>query len=286
MATAIDLRALEADLRRAVSGEVRFDATSRALYSTDASLYCIPPVGVVLPRSAEDVAAVVNLCAAAGVAVLPRGGGTSLAGQTVNNAVVMDFSKHMRGVLEVNREQRWARVQPGIPLDELNNHLRPAGLHYTPDPTTSSRATVGGTIGNNSCGAHSVLYGKTVDHIREVSVVLADGQPAHFRPLSGSEMETRLAHPGLEGAIYTSALAIAHENAVEIDRRFPKIRRRVSGYNLDTVLTGPPTNLAKLIVGSEGTLAVVTEAKVNLEPLPKARGLAILHFNSIVEAME
>ena len=280
------LLSLEADLRRAVSGEVRFDATSKALYSTDASLYRIPPIGLVLPRSAEDVVAVVSLCAQAGVAVLPRGGGTSLAGQTVNHAVVMDFSKYMRGVLEVNQEQRWARVQPGIPLDELNNHLRPAGLHYTPDPTTSSRATVGGTIGNNSCGAHSVRYGKTVDHVKEVSVVLANGQTAHFRPLSGSELETRLAHPGLEGSVYTSVLSIAHENAVEIDRRFPKIRRRVSGYNLDTVLTGPPTNLAKLIVGSEGTLAVVTEAKVNLEPLPKVRGLAILHFNSIVEAME
>ncbi|MBI2171260.1 MAG: FAD-binding protein [Chloroflexi bacterium] len=284
--TVPDLLSLEADLRRTLSGEVRFDPYSKALYSTDASLYRIPPVGVVLPRSAGDVAAVVSLCAQAGVAVLPRGGGTSLAGQTVNHAVVMDFSKYMRGVLEVNQEQRWVRAQPGIPLDELNHHLRPTGLHYTPDPTTSSRATVGGTIGNNSCGAHSVLYGKTVDHVKEVSVVLSNGQAAHFRPLSGPELESSLAQDTLEGAIYRDALRIARDNAAEIDRRFPKIRRRVSGYNLDTVLTGPPTNLAKLIVGSEGTLAVVTEAVLNLEPLPKVRGLAILHFNSIVEAME
>ncbi len=278
--------ALEADLRRRVRGEVRFDQMARALYSTDASIYQMLPVAVVAPQDADDVQAVVALCAQAGVPVLSRGGGTSLAGQTVNHAVVMDYTRHMRGVLEVNAAERWARVQPGIPLDELNHHLRATGLHYTPDPTTSSRATVGGTIGNNSCGAHSVRYGKTVEHIKEVGVVLSNGQTARFQPLSGSEVEGKLAGGGLEGGVYRDVLRIAADNAAELDRRFPKIRRRVSGYNLDTFTSGAPTNMAKLVVGSEGTLVAVTEAKVNLEPLPKTRGLAILHFRSLVEAAE
>ena len=170
--------ALEAELRRRVQGEVRFDAYSKAMYSTDASIYRMDPVGVVIPRNADDAAAVVEICHRSGTAALPRGGGTGLAGQTVNHAVVMDFSKYMHGVVEVNAEERWARAQPGITLDELNHHLRPHRLHFPPDPTTSNRATVGGAIGNNSCGSHSVLYGKTSDHVKEVSVALSDGTPA------------------------------------------------------------------------------------------------------------
>ena len=177
--------ALQAELRRRVQGEVRFDAYSKAMYSTDASIYRMEPVGVVIPRDADDAAAVVEICHRSGTAVLPRGGGTGLAGQTVNHAVVMDFSKYIRGVVEVNAEERWVRAQPGITLDELNHHLRPHRLHFPPDPTTSNRATVGGAIGNNSCGAHSVLYGKTSDHVKEVNVVLSDGTPAILGPLTG-----------------------------------------------------------------------------------------------------
>ncbi len=281
-----DTRTLESDLRRRVSGEVRFDPYARAMYSTDASIYRIEPVGVVTPRDADDVAAVIATCAEAGVAVLSRGGGTSLAGQTVNHAVVMDFTKYMRGVLEVNQEERWARVQPGIPLAELNAHLRPHGLHFTPDPTTASRATVGGAIGNNSCGAHSVVYGKTSDHVKELSVVLSDGRSTLFQPLDSATLKARQAQSDLEGRIYNGVPRIAAEQRQEIERRYPKIMRRVSGYNLDSVLADGPLNLAKLVVGSEGTLVAVTEAKVNLEPLPRMRGLAILHFHDLFEAME
>ena len=284
--TIADTRALEADLRRQVKGEVRFDPYSRVMYSTDASIYQMEPLGVVIPRDAEDVAAIVATCAQAGVAVLPRGGGTSLAGQTVNRAVVLDFSKYMHRVLEVNPEERWVRTQPGIPLDELNHHLRPHGLHYTPDPATSNRATVGGGVGNNSCGSHSVVYGKTSDHVKELSVVLADGTATHLLPLDGSHLETKLSQNDLEGRIYQEARRIAREQREEIDRRYPRIMRRVSGYNLDLMVGDGPVDLTRLVVGSEGTLCTVTEAKLNLEPIPKMRALAILHFHGLIEAME
>ena len=284
--TIADTRALEADLRRHVKGEVRFDAYSRVMYSTDASIYQMEPLGVVIPRDAEDVATVVATCAQVGVAVLPRGGGTSLAGQTVNRAVVLDFSKYMHQVLEVNPEERWVRTQPGIPLDELNHHLRPHGLHYTPDPATSNRATVGGGVGNNSCGSHSVVYGKTSDHVKELSVVLADGAAAHFRPLDGSDLEAKIAQSDLEGRIYREVARIAGEQREEIDRRYPRIMRRVSGYNLDLMVGDGPVDLTRLVVGSEGTLCTVTEAKLSLEPIPKLRALAVLHFHGLIEAME
>src|SRR3990170_3569891 len=150
-------------LRKRVSGEVRFDAVSRVLYSTDASIYQMEPVGVVIPRSVDDVLAVVELARDTGVPVLPRGGGTGLAGQTVNHAIVVEFSKYLNQVLEVNREEHWARVQPGIVLEQLNKHVAGHGLQYAPDPTTANRARVGGGVGNNTCGAHSVIYGKTLD---------------------------------------------------------------------------------------------------------------------------
>ena len=281
-----DTRALQSELRRHIRGEVRFDPYSRAMYSTDASIYQMEPVGVVVPHDADDVAAVISTCAEAGVPVLPRGGGTSLAGQTVNHAVVLDFTKYMHRVLEVNPEERWVKAQPGITLDELNHHLRPYGLHFTPDPTTSSRATVGGAIGNNSCGSHSVLYGKTSDHVKELSVVLSDGHATTFQPITRTDLEAKLALGGLEGRIYATIGRIAEQQRDEIARRYPKIMRRVSGYNLDLMLEDRPFDLTKMAVGSEGTLVTVTEAKLNLEPLPKMRGLAVLHFHGLIEAME
>ena len=283
---ATDTRTLEAELRRRISGEVRFDPYSRAMYSTDASIYQMEPVGVVIPRNADDVVAVVATCAEAGVAVLPRGAGTSLAGQAVNHAVVLDFSKYMHGVLEVNPEERWVRTQPGITLDELNLHLRPHGLFFPPDPATSSRATVGGGIGNNSCGSHSVVYGKTSDHVKELDVVLSDGHPTMFQPFSGTALEAKLVQESLEGRIYRDIKRIAQEQRDEIARRYPRVMRRVCGYNLDMMLEDGPTNLTKMVVGSEGTLVTVTEAKLNLEPLPKMRAMAVLHFRGLVEAME
>ena len=278
------------ELTRRVDGEVRFDPYSRLLYSTDASIYQMEPIGVVIPRTTDDVQAVVEFAAGEGIPVLPRSGGTSLAGQTVNHAIVLDFSKYLNNVLEVNAEESWARVQPGIILEQLTKQVANHGLQYAPDPTTANRACVGGGIGNNTCGAHSVIYGKTLDHINELDVILSDGSRAHFAPLTASELESRLSAGGLEGDIYRGVMRIAAEQQEEIDRTYAKIQRRVSGYNLDEFvpqagLTGP-VNLARMVVGSEGTLCVVTEAKVNLVARPTMTSLSVLHFRSVFDASE
>ena len=277
---------LEEELKRRVSGEVRFDPFSRVLYSTDASIYQIEPVGVVIPKDADDVAAVVETARDSGVPLLPRAGGTSLAGQTVNHAIVIDFSKYLRQVLEVNQEEQWARVQPGIVLDQLNRHLAPYDLQYAPDPTTANRACVGGGIGNNTCGAHSVIYGKTLDHVLEVDTVLADGARAHFQPLDTHNLEAKLSGSGLESDIYRGVRRLARDNLAEIEAQYPKIMRRVSGYNVDEFVDDSHFNLARMVVGSEGTLCVVTEAKLNLVPRPTMTSLSVLHFDDIVRASE
>ena len=277
---------IENRLKRRVSGEVRFDPFSRVLYSTDASIYQMEPVGVVIPRNVEDVLAVIEVANETGVPVLPRAGGTSLAGQTVNHAIVTDFSKYLNQIIEVNKEEQWARVQPGIVLDDLNRQLLPYGLMYAPDPTTSSRACVGGGVGNNTCGAHSVIYGKTLDHIKELDVVLSDGTQTHFQPLEARELEAKLSGAGLESDIYRGVRRLAQENAAEIEARYPNIMRRVSGYNLDEFLTDSPFNMTKMIVGSEGTLCVVTEVKINLVPRPTMTALSVVHFQDIFGAAE
>ena len=280
---------LAQELQKRVSGEVRFDPFSRVLYSTDASIYQMEPVGVVIPRSVEDVLAVVEVARDSGVPVLPRAGGTSLAGQTVNHAIVIDFSKNLNQVLEVNPGEHWARVQPGIVLDQLNRELAVHNLQYAPDPTTANRACIGGGIGNNSCGAHSVIYGKTLDHVQELQVVLADASLAHFRPLTNQELEAKLSGTGLESNIYRGVRQFAGPDGLgvaEIQARYPKIMRRVSGYNLDEFLTDDSFNMSRMVVGSEGTLCVMTEAKVNLVARPTMTGLSVLHFVDIVRAAE
>jgi FAD/FMN-containing dehydrogenase/Fe-S oxidoreductase len=277
---------LAQELRQRVSGEVRFDPFSRVLYSTDASIYQMEPVGVVIPRSVEDVLGVMEVARDNRVPVLPRTGGTSLAGQTVNHAIVIDFSKYLNQLLEVNQEEHWARVQPGIVLDQLNRQLAPYGLQYAPDPTTASRACVGGGIGNNTCGAHSVIYGKTLDHVKELDVVLSDASQAHFRQLEAPELEAKLSGAGLESDIYRGIGRIAREHLAEITARYPKIMRRVSGYNLDEFLNNGPLNLSRMVVGSEGTLCVVTEAKINLVSRPVMTALSVLHFSDIFQASE
>ncbi|MCL0029328.1 FAD-binding oxidoreductase, partial [Dehalococcoidia bacterium] len=274
------------ELRAQILGEVRFDEMSRALYSTDASIYQIQPLGVVIPRTTEDVISVMEAAGRHGVPVLPRGGGTSLAGQTVGQAIVVDFSKYMRETLEVNTEERWARVQPGIVLDVLNDSLKPHGLMFAPDPSTSNRGNVGGALGNNSCGAHSIVWGKTVDNVIEMDVVLADGQPARFSQLDGSGLEAKMRMVGLEGDIYRELFAIGEANRAEILKRYPKIQRRVSGYNLDEFIRGKDFDMARFVVGSEGTLVNITEAKLRLVPTPKFKGLGVVHFSELIESME
>ena len=244
------------------------------LYATDASIYEMEPIAVVFPRSAADIQHVMRVAAKHRVPVLPRGGGTSLSGQTVNHAIVLDFTKHLAGVLEINVEERWARVQPGVVLSELNKALRPHGLQYPIDPSTANRATIGGGIGNNSCGAHSAIYGKTVDNVIALEVVLADGDLATLREWDAAGVAERVAGGALEGAIYRGVRELAERHRAEVEARFPKTLRRVSGYNLDEVGSDGPLNLAKLIVGSEGTLATVSEATVRIVPIPAAKVVA------------
>ena len=281
-----DTAALQRELQQRIAGDVRFDDFSRVLYSTDASIYQMKPIGVVIPRNADDVQATIEVAAKHGVPILPRCGGTSLAGQGVNTGLVLDFSKHMNQVLEVNSEEGWARVQPGIVLDHLNRQLYQHGYHYAPDPTTSNRACVGGGIGNNTCGSHSVIYGKTVDHIMEVQTVLSDGSRAHFGRIDASELEGKLSGDTLESRIYRGVTEISQANRDEIEARYPKVIRRVSGYNLEDFFGDGPVNMARMVVGSEGTLCAVTEAKINLVPRPVTRGLAVVHFQDLVRACE
>jgi FAD/FMN-containing dehydrogenase/Fe-S oxidoreductase len=277
---------LRRDLQSQTTGEVRFDEISRALYSTDASVYQIKPQGVVLPRSRDDLIRIVRLCAEHGCSMTMRGGGTSQAGQAIGPGLIVDTSKHLNRVLELNVAQRWARVEPGIVLDELNARLKIHGLRFAPDISTASRATVGGMMANNSSGARSVLYGKTIDHVLEQEVVLSDGTVTQFRPLSRGELDGKCAGEGLEAVCYQVVRRLAREHAEEIDRRFPKVLRRVGGYNLDEFVSPDrPFNLSKLMVGSEGTLGVVLESKINLVPLPAAKAVLAIQFGDLLEAL-
>jgi len=277
---------LRRELAGEIEGDVRFDAVSRALYATDASVYQIEPAGVVIVRSREDVVRTVRAAGKHGCSITARGGGTSQAGQAIGHGLQLDTSKYFNRVLEVNAAERWARVEPGVVLDVLNAQLKPHGLRFAPDVSTASRATIGGMIANNSSGARSVIYGKTIDHVIDLHVVLADGSVAHFRSLDRARLDSASAADGLEGSCYRTVRRLAAECAAEIDRRFPKVLRRVGGYNLDAFVDpAAPFNLAKLMVGSEGTLGVIVEARINLVPLPKAKAVLTIEFEQLLDAL-
>ena len=277
---------LRRDLETSLEGEVRFDAVTRALYSTDASVYQIEPTGVVIVRSREDVVRTIQIAGRHGVPITARGGGTSQAGQAIGAGLQLDTAKYFNRVLEVNAAERWARVEPGIVLDELNARLLPHRLRFAPDISTASRATVGGMISNNSSGARSVLYGKTIDHVLDLHVALSDGAIVHLRPVTPDELGPVCAADTLEGRCYRTLRRLGREHAAEVDRRYPKILRRVGGYNLDA-FTDParPFNLANLIVGSEGTLGLVVEARVNLVRLPAAQAVLTIEFDDLLDAL-
>jgi len=277
---------LERELRNVIRGDVRFDAASRLLYSTDASMYQVEPVGVVIPRDGDDVQAALEVARKHKVAVLPRGGGTSLTGQTVNHALVLDFSRHMDQVLEVNGEELWARVQPGLVQDNLNHHVRSLGLQFGPDTSTSNRATLGGMLGNNSGGSHSIAYGLTVEHVIELTTLLSDGTRVVFGEITPEAFAAKCRAPGLEGQIYREVARIREAYADEIRTRYPAHWRRVSGYNLDELLKERPLNMARVVVGSEGTLVTVLEAKVRLVRRPKKTAIEVIHYHDIQEALE
>lgn len=272
--------------RAEVRGEVRADATTRALYATDASSYQQTPHAVVLPRDRDDIAAAMSLCARYGLPVLPRGGGSSLAGQSVGAAVVIDTTKYMHNLVAVDPEARRARVQPGMTLQALNDRLAPRRLKFGPDPASAVVCTLGGMVGNNSTGTHSILYHMTADHLHSVDVVLSDGTPTTFAPTPRSEISSLVARGGLLGAIWQRVPAIAELARPALDARRPNTWRRCGGYNLDRMLDANPINLAELICGSEGTLAAMTEVELKLVPLPEQTAIVLVAFDDQNAALE
>ncbi len=278
--------ALEKELRARIKGDVSFEEVTRGIYATDASNYQIMPVAVVVPRDAEDVRATVLCAAEHGVTILPRGGGTSLGGQAVSSSVVIDFSTYMNEILELNVGDQWVRVQPGIVLDELNAALAEHALHFAPDPATGSRATIGGMIGNNSSGTRSIVYGIMRDHVLETKVLLTDGSMVEFAEFTPGANGGQGQQNGRAAELITGLRRIIDANRDAIKNQYPRVMRRVQGYNLDAFLTGDRWNLSELLVGSEGTLGICLEAKLNLEPIPKARAIVAVHFEDVLGAVE
>jgi FAD/FMN-containing dehydrogenase/Fe-S oxidoreductase len=277
---------LEHRLRGDLDGEVRFDDYTRHLFSRDASMYSITPVGVVFPHHEDDVAATVTAAAEHGVPVVPRGAATSLAGQTVGAGLVLDMSRHMSHIVEIDPGGRTALVEAGVVQDQLNRAAAPHGLMFGPDTSTSNRATIGGMIGNNSAGSGSIRYGMTIDHVRELDVVLADGSRAHLDSTDEAEWARRAALPTLEGAIYRQLPEIVRTNSSAIDEGFPGFWRRAGGYRLDRLVRDESRyDLAKFVVGSEGTLVIASQALVDLVPKPRRTVIAVGHFASTPAAI-
>ncbi|VTS00675.1 FAD-binding and (Fe-S)-binding domain-containing protein [Tuwongella immobilis] len=297
---------LAAALQRHTTAEIRWDAPTRALYATDASHYQIMPLGVVLPRHGDDLLAITQLAAEHGVALIGRGGGTSLSGQSIGAGIIVDCSKYLNRVLDFDPSSRRIRIQPGMVLDHLNASLAPHGLMFGPDVATASRATLGGMIGNNSAGSRSLIYGKTADHVTALDTILSHGIRHRFEAMTPSEWERMRAGSSPIASIYRTIQRLIRDHADEIRRRFPHILRRVSGYNLaayvDPESTSgidawrnhtPPSvperadcSLVPLLVGSEGTLVLVESADLKLVPRPKFRGLLVPHFESLTAALE
>ncbi|MEF8812742.1 MAG: FAD-linked oxidase C-terminal domain-containing protein [Halovenus sp.] len=284
---------LVADLEARVDGEVRFDTYTRNLYATDASAYGQLPIGVVAPVSTADVQAVMAYCADNDIPVLPRGGGTSLAGQAVNEAVVLDFKKEMDAVLDVDPDAGTVRAQPGITLARLNDRLEPHGLKYAPDPAWGDKSVLGGCIGNNTTGAHSLKYEKADGYLEGVEVVLADGTVTTFGWMDVETLHERAESAdrdsGIETRVYAEVSRILREHSDEIEARYPDLMRNVSGYNLDKLLEDArergEVNVGRLMAGSEGTLAIVTEATVSLEPIPAETAVVLLTYDGVLDAM-
>lgn len=267
--TALDPHALEKVLRERVDGEVRFDAGSRGAYATDGSNYRHVPIGVVVPRTLEAGADAVAVCAEFGAPVLSRGGGTSLGGQCTNTAVVIDWTKYCDKVLSIDADRRTCVVEPGIVLDELNRQLSDQRLQFGPKPSTHSHCSLGGMIGNNSCGGSAQAYGKTVDNVRRLEILTYDGTRCWVGPTSDDEYAEIIATGGRRAEIHRGLREIIDRTMADVRRGFPRIPRRVSGYNLDSLLPENGFDVARALVDSEGTLGTVLRAELDLVPLPK-----------------
>src|SRR5271154_3594232 len=284
--TQLDAFALEAALRRHLRGEVRFDSGSRALYATDGSNYRQMPIGVVVPRDKEDVLATVALCRDYHAPLLARGGGTSLAGQCCNAAVILDFSKYMATILEIDPARRIARVEPGVVLDNLRAAAEKHHLTFAPDPATHDRCTIGGMIGNNSCGVHSIMAGKTDDNIEALEVVTYGGQRLHVGTTSADDFERFIREGGRRAEIYTGLKSIADRYGEQVRQKFPNIPRRVSGYNLNHLLPENGFHIARALVGSEGTCVTILEATCRLVESPPARVLLVIAYPDIFQCAD
>src|SRR6267154_3405203 len=278
------LPGLERKLKAEITGDVMFDRFGRGRYATDASHYQMMPLGVVVPRSTAEAERALALAREEGVSVLPRGGGTSQAGQTVNESLVIDCSKHLNQIYELDIGERRCTVEPGIVLDDLNRKLKPYGLWFPVDVSTASRATIGGMTANNSCGGRSLRYGTMRDNVLSIDAVLADGTRAHFGPVAAGLSDLPANSP--LRPLATDLLNIGLREADEIEARFPKVQRRVGGYNLDSFAPNAPRyNLAHILLGSEGTLAFSTRIELKLSPLLGRRAVGACHFGSFFEAM-
>src|SRR5438874_44864 len=282
----IDAAALENELRRTVKGEVRFDAGSKAMYAVDGSNYRQVPIGVVVPKSREDVIQTVAACRKFGAPVLSRGGGTSLAGQCCNVAVVMDWSKYLHDIVELNPLQKYARVRPGTICDTLRDAAKPYMLTWGPDPATHDHCTFGGMLGNNSCGVHAQMAGKAVDNVLAMDILLYDGTRMTVGWMNDEALDKKIGNGGRIGNIYSSLKTLRARYRDLIDKNYPHIPRRVSGYNLDQLLPGEDGrfNLARALVGTESTCVTILEAKVRLVYSYPQRVLLVLGYPSIYEA--
>ncbi|HMA14247.1 MAG TPA: FAD-binding oxidoreductase, partial [Kiloniellaceae bacterium] len=286
MSTMRDGGELAASLKRQVEGEVHFDLFSRGRYATDASVYQVVPLGVVVPKTWADVEATLGVARDAGVPVLPRGGGTSQCGQTVNRAIVIDLSKHLNKVVSVDAEARSCVVEPGLVLDRLNAALKPTGLWFPVDVSTASRATLGGMAANNSCGSRSIRYGLMRDNVAAIDALLADGTRAVFGEVR-RDAGAGLHDNNAVAALFQDLLDLGGREAAEIRARFPEVLRRVGGYNLDALApNGPYNNLAHLLVGSEGTLALSERLTLKLSPILANKALGVCHFPTLYDAMD
>jgi FAD/FMN-containing dehydrogenase len=284
MSTAVDAEGLAAELRINIQGEVRFDEGSRSLYATDGSNYRQVPMGVVIPCTVEDVIETIAVARRYGAPVLARGGGTSLAGQCCNVAVIIDCSKYLNRIVELRPEDKLARVQPGLILDHLRHAAEQYHLTFGPDPSTHDHCTLGGMIGNNSCGVHSVMAGRTAENVEELEILTYDGLRLRVGQTSDAELERIIHAGGRRGEIYARLKALRDRYADEIRKRYPKIPRRVSGYNLDQLLPENGFHVARALVGSESTCVTVLEATVRLVHSPPARSLVVLCYPDVYQA--
>src|SRR5450755_3965777 len=276
---------LERRLKAELSGEVQFDRFTRGRYATDASHYQIMPVGVVAPRTIEEAERAIGLARAEGVSVLARGGGTSQAGQAVGSSLVVDCSKYLTRILDLDIKGARCTVEPGIVLDDLNRQLKPHGLWFPVDISTASRATIGGMAGNNSCGGRSMRYGTMRDNTLSMDAALADGRVLHFGEVPRDLARLNSSDNGFD--LFAEMLALGEREAAEIAERFPKVQRRVGGYNLDALVPrNAANNIAHLLVGSEGTLAFTTKVELKLWPVIRNKVLGVCHFGSFYEAMD